>query len=160
MVFPMSVKMRVLLLMLAACCLLPSQGFGALSESRVKQKIETLLRDPTSDAARMAGAEVIKFAGKSPKYHIELKVGYMPWVKDSSLPRGSQILLAAFIAGNLREQMRKNSSQPEPYAGVQATLEVYQKIKRQDPDFHIPGVEKFIAMEQAGTLKRHIASVR
>ncbi len=64
-----------------------------------------------------AGAQIIEFAGESPDYHIELEVAYMPWVKDRALPKGSQILLAAFIAGNLREQMRKNSSKPEPYAG-------------------------------------------
>jgi hypothetical protein len=152
--------MRLCVLALAVVCWIPLQGIAAPSESRVKQKIETLLRDPTSNAAKQAGAEIIEFAGKSPNYHVELQVGYMPWVTERNLPRGSQMLLAAFIAGNLREQMRKNSSHPEPYAGVLAALEVYQKMKRSDPDFHIPKVEKFIAMERAGTLERHIASVR
>jgi hypothetical protein len=147
-------------LVMAAFSLFPSQLFAAPSEARVKQNIETLLRNPTSDAARSAGAAIIEFAGKSPNYHIELQVGYMPWVKDRALPKGSQILLAAFVAGNLREQMRKNTSKPEPYAGVLAALEVYQKIKRTNGDFVIPKAEKFLAMEREGTLRQHIASVR
>lgn len=134
--------------------------FGAPSESKVKQHIETLLRNPMSESAKSAGAEIIEFAGESPNYHVELEVAYMPWVKDRALPKGSQILLAAFVAGNLREQMRKQSSKPEPYAGVLAALEVYEKIKRSNEGFHIPKVEKFLAMEREGTLRQHIASVR
>ena len=133
---------------------------GAPSEARIRQKIENLLRDPMSEAGKAAGAEVIEFAGESPNYHVKLEVGYLPWVKDRNLPAGSQILLAAFVAGNLREQMRKNSSTPEPYAGVLAALEVYQKVKRSNGAFHIPQAEKFLAMERAGTLQKHIASVR
>jgi hypothetical protein len=138
----------------------PANLAAAPSEAQIRQKIETLLRNPTSDAAKSAGAEIIEFAGESPKYHVKLEVGYMPWVKDRNLPQGSQILLAAFVAGNLREQMRKGSSTPEPYAGVLAALEVYQKVKRSNGAFHIPKAEQFLAMERAGTLKSHIASVR
>jgi hypothetical protein len=126
----------------------------------VKKDIETLLRNPMSDAARSAGAKVIKFAGESDVYQVNLEVGYLPWVKDRFLPKGSQMLLAAFVAGNLREQMRKNSSRPEPYAGVLAVLEVYQKMRSRDAEFHIPKAEKFLVMERQGTLRSHIASIR
>lgn len=145
---------------LAIFSFVPANLLGASSEAKVKQSIETLLRNPTSEAGKSAGAVIIEFAGESPDYHIELEVGYMPWVKDRDLPKGSQILLAAFIAGNLREQMRKNSSQPEPYAGVLAALQVYQKIKQSNGSFNIPKVEKFLAMERDGKLRQHIASVR
>lgn len=113
-----------------------------------------------SDAAKSAGAQIIEFAGESPDYHIELEVAYMPWVKDRGLPNGSQMLLAAFIAGNLREQMRKNTSKPEPYAGVLAALEVYEKIKQKNGEFLIPKAEKFLTMEREGKLRPYIASVR
>jgi hypothetical protein len=130
------------------------------SEARVLKNIETLLRNPTSQAARDAGAAVIEFAGESPDYHVELEVGYMPWVKDRDLPAGSQMLLAAFIAGNLREQIRKKTSKPEPYAGVLAALEVYEKLKRNDPGFQIAKADKFLAMERQGVLRAHIAAVK
>lgn len=145
---------------LAIFSFVPANLLGASSEARVKQNIETLLRNPMSDAAKSAGAAIIEFAGESPDYHIELEVAYMPWVKDRDLPKGSQILLAAFIAGNLREQMRKNTSQPEPYAGVLAALQVYEKIKRTNDAFSIPKADKFLAMERDGKLRQHIASVR
>lgn len=156
----MFMKAWIAVAVLLVFSLFPANLQGASSETRIRQKIETLLRDPMSDSAKAAGAEIIEFAGKSPDYHIELEVGYMPWVKDRGLPKGSQILLAAFIAGNLREQMRKSSSTPEPYAGVLAALDVYQKVKRTNGEFHIPKAEKFLAMERAGTLKQHIAAVR
>lgn len=130
------------------------------SEARVLKHIETLLRNPSSQAARDAGAAVIEFAGKSPNYHVELEVGYMPWVKDRDLPAGSQMLLAAFIAGNVREQIRRKTSQPEPYAGVLAALEVYEKLQRADPSFRIAKADKFLAMERQGALRAHIAAVK
>ena len=154
----MNVRMFGLFLAVVWAC--APAGLAGPSEARVKQKIELLLRNPQSEAAREAGAEIIEFAGESPNYHVELQVGYMPWVKDKGLPKGSQILLAAFVAGNLREQMRKNSSHPEPYAGVRAALDVYRKIRAEDSAFRIEKVERFLAMEKQGSLRAHIASIR
>ncbi len=152
-------KAWMVIFFLTAFLVFPTDILGSSSEARVRKNIEIFLRNPMSESAREAGAQIIEFAGESPNYHIELEVGYMPWVKDSALPKGSQILLAAFVAGNLREQMRKNSSQPEPYAGVLVALEVYEKMKRSDGAFRIAKVEKFLAMERQGTLRSHIASV-
>lgn len=153
-------KAWTVILFLTAFSMLPADLLGSPSEARVRKNIENLLRNPMSDSAREAGAQIIEYAGKSSDYHIELKVGYMPWVKDRGLPKGSQMLLAAFVAGNLREQMQKNSSRPEPYAGVKAALEVYEKMKRSDDSFRIAAAEKFLAMERQGALRAHIASVR
>jgi len=153
-------KAWLAVLVLSAFTLVSGNLLGASSEARVKQNIEMLLRNPMSEEAKSAGAAIIEFAGESPDYHIELEVAYLPWVKDRGLPKGSQILLAAFIAGNLREQMRKNTSKPEPYAGVLAALQVYEKIKQTNDSFHIPKAEKFLTMERDGKLRQYIASVR
>jgi hypothetical protein len=153
-------KVLPVIFFLTALAMLPTDLLGSPSEARVKRSIENLLRNPMSSSAMDAGAEIIEYAGKTPNYNIELKVGYMPWVKERSLPKGSQVLLAAFVAGNLREQMLKNSARPEPYAGVVAALGVYEKMKRSDVTFRIATAEKFLAMERRGTLRSHIASVR
>lgn len=154
----MKVNAWIISIVLAAFSALSTGAFA--SEARVQRNIDTLLRNPMSDAAKEAGAQIIQFAGESPNYHVDLEVGYMPWVKDKGLPKGSQMLLAAFIAGNLKEQMRKNSSRPEPYAGVLAAIDVYQKIRRSDSNFRISKVEKFIAMQQQGTLRAYVDSVK
>lgn len=156
----MFMKAWLAVLVFGAFSLVPGKVLGASSEAKVKQNIDTLLRNPMSEEAKSAGAAIIEFAGESPNYHIELEVAYMPWVKDRGLPKGSQILMAAFIAGNLKEQMRKNTSQPEPYAGVLAALKVYEKIKQTNESFNIPKVEKFLSMERDGKLRQHIASAK
>lgn len=139
---------------------LPGNGFGGISESRVRKAIRVLISRPDSSAGRSAGRVVLQFAEATPDYTIRISRGYLPWAGGRNLPAGSQMLLAAFVAGNLQEQIRKNSSQPEPYAGALAVIEVYQKMARSRSNFKIPKVEKFIVMERRGVLRAHIESVK
>lgn len=126
----------------------------------MRKAIEVLISAPDSPAARTAGRVVLKFAGTSPNYKIQISLCYLPWANSPDLPDGNQMLMAAFVAGNLQEQILKNSSRPEPYAGALAVIEVYQKMLRTRPDFKIPKVEEFIAMEKRGVLRSHIESLK
>lgn len=130
------------------------------SEVNVRKAIQILINHPDSSAARSAGRVVLKFAGTTPHYKIQISLCYLPWADSQNLPDGSQMLLAAFVAGNLQEQIRKNTSKPEPYAGVLAIIEVYQKMSRTRPDFKIPKVDEFITMEKRGVLRTHVESLK
>ena len=153
-------KSRVLIATLAAVLLLPCGSCLAISKDEARNAINTLLQNPSSSAARTAGRVVLEFAEATPDHRVLINLGYLPWAKSRSLPDGSQMLLAAFVAGNLQEQMRKNSSSPEPYAGTLAVIVVYQKMLRANPRFKIPKVEEFIAMEKRGVLRSHINSIK
>jgi len=153
-------KTRVLIAALAVFLSHPNEGCQAASKDQVGNAINTLLQNPDSSAARLAGRIVLEFAESSPDHTILINLGYLPWSKSRNLPDGSNMLLAAFVAGNLREQIRKNSSQPEPYAGALAVIVVYQKLLQSNPGFKIAKVEEFIVMQKKGVLRSHIASVR
>lgn len=135
-------------------------GFCVVSEAKVQKAIDVLLEKPFSPAGRDAGKVILEFVGTSPDYCVEINLGYLPWSGDRDLPRGSQMLLAAFVAGNLRAQIQKGSSQPDPYAGALAVIRVYRELSKQVPDFKIPKVEEFISMERRGVLRSYVASVR
>jgi hypothetical protein len=153
-------KARVFIAIFAATLSLTGNLHCKSSTSEVLKAIRALIQNPNSSSARSAGKLVLQFAEATPHHTIHISLGYLPWANSRNLPDGSQLLLAAFVAGNLREQIRKHSSRPEPYAGALVVIEVYQKILRKRPGFKIPKVEKFIAMEKSGLLKAHIESVR
>ncbi len=153
-------KSRVLPALFAVFLAQPCDWCFAISKDEAHNAINTLLQNPNSPAARTAGRVVLEFAEATPNHRVLINLGYLPWAKNSGLPDGSQMLLAAFVAGNLQEQMKKKSSTPEPYAGALAVIQVYQKMSRSNPRFKITKVEEFIAMEKRGTLRAHINSIK
>ncbi len=152
--------LRVLLATFAAFLLHPCGPCWAISKDEARNAINTLLQNPASSAARNSGRVVLEFAESTPDHRVLINLGYLPWAKSRNLPDGSQMLLAAFVAGNLQAQMKKNSSNPEPYAGTLAVIAVYQKMRQANPRFKIPKVEEFIAMEKRGVLRSHINSIK
>lgn len=152
-------KIRLFIALLAIFLSRPENVLGKTSQAEVRKAIQTLINQPNSSAGQKAGRMVLEFADATPDYQIRISLSYLPWANSPDLPDGSQMLLAAFVAGNLQEQIRKNSSRPEPYAGTLAVIKVYQKMSQQRPGFKIPKVENFIAMESRGVLRAHIESV-
>lgn len=109
-------------------------------ESQIAKKIEKFLSDPQKH--KNLGADIILFAGKSENYTVVLNPKYMPWIKGKDMPEGSQILLAAFIAGNLQAQIQSKTNQDKPEAGRKAAFKAYRTIQAKDPDFYFAGMEK------------------
>lgn len=134
-------------------------GQCGISEKKAVRAIETLLANPKSNAGRDAGLVVLKFAGAS-NHQVLVSVGYLPWAGNRDLPTGGQVLMAAFVAGNIQKQIRDGTVEPRPYAGVLAAMQVYMKLKSDDSEFQIPQMENFISMEKRGVLRKHIASVK
>lgn len=135
-------------------------GFCEIPVSKVQKAIGILLDCPSSSAGKAAGLAVLQFAGSTQAYRVEITLGYLPWSSREDLPTGSQLLLAAFVAGNLQEQIKKGSARPEPYAGALAVICVYRKLSEKIPDFRISQVEEFMALESKGRLRNYIASIR
>jgi hypothetical protein len=147
-------------LLLGLTVLVGPLAAASLSDAQALRQIDILLTQPETAAGRKAGLKVLRFAAASPNYHVDLSLAYLPWANERRLPQGSQILTAAFVAGNVREQIRKQSSIPEPYAGVQAALRVYEKMRRTDPSFRIAQAERMLAQERSGALRGAIVSAR
>src|SRR5690242_16064615 len=121
-----------------ACCITVlglSEGYAAPTRSEAQRAMTVFFSNPGSFEARSAGQVILKYAEASKDHEVYIDPEYMPWINDPRLPSGSNVLFIAFIAGNLQEQFRKGTSQPEAYAGVQAVLRVYQRIREKVPDF-------------------------
>lgn len=149
-------------LLIAFCIALlgVEKGYCGPSRSEAQRAMTVFFSNPGSFEARSAGQVILKYAESSKDHEVYIDPEYMPWINDPRLPSGSNVLFIAFIAGNLQEQFRKGSSQPEAYAGVQAVLRVYQRIREKVPAFQISKVDKFLAMERKGTLYAYVSAVK
>lgn len=146
--------MRMLSVVLLLILLLPA-SLRAASGSEMKSLavLNLFLADPLEGSP----AEVLKIVENSPR-EVELSNKYLPWIATENRPQGHELLLAAFMAGNLKAQIEKNSPDPQPYAGVLAIIDVYRKIQAYKPGFEVASVDHFIALEKEGKLKAYIES--
>ena len=62
-------------------------------------------------------------------------------------------MLGAFISGNIKSQLERNTKEDSPYPGILQTLKVYRQIKAKDNKASIPELEKFAKLEAEGKLK-------
>jgi len=53
------------------------------------------------------------------------------------------LLLTAFVAGDMREQLRMGRDTDQPEAGIRAVLNVYQIIQSRVPNYRVPEVDQW-----------------
>ena len=78
--------------------------WAKLPSKTVLKAISRFKSDPLAAKADGILAIIVNFADKSPNVYVEIDVGYLPWIKQKRI-KNSDILLAAFIAGNIRSQL-------------------------------------------------------
>ena len=144
-----------LLLITTSLIMLPTLKAG-MSEEQATVAITTFLADPLSATSADNAKQIVQYGEETPDHEVIIEPKYMPWLEASKPPEGSELLLAAFIAGNLKEQIKKHSAKAEPYAGALSVIDVYSKIKMKTIGFRIDSVERWISLEKQGKLKAFI----
>lgn len=148
-----------LLIIASSLILLPLLNAGVTKE-QATIAISSFLADPLSVTSPDAAKRIIQFAEETPDHEVIVEAKYMPWLEASKPPEGSELLLAAFFAGNLQEQIKKHTATSEPYAGALSVIDVYSKIKMKRIGFRIDPIERWISMEKQGRLKSYIEKGR
>lgn len=62
------------------------------------------------------------------------------------------LLLSAFIAGDMREQLAAGRQGDQPEAGMRAMLAVYEAIQRRFADYRVPELDQWREAQAAGQL--------
>ena len=126
-----------------------------VSVPQVQAAIAQFLDDPTAPASKSAPRQILQFSEESADHEIAIDSKYLPWLEGNNT-EDSPLLLAAFLAGNLREQFARNTGKPQPYAGVLSVIDVYRKLQAKKPSLRISQIEKQIELEKQGKLKAQI----
>jgi hypothetical protein len=129
---------------------------AAISDADAAPIISAFLTDPLSQASQDAARQINQFCEESPDHEVVIDAKYMPWLGSSKPPEKSEILLVAFMAGNLKAQIEKKTSKPEPYAGALAVIDVYNKIRANTMGYRVSSIDQWISLEKQGRLETFI----
>lgn len=151
---------KILLLSLLFAAALQAAPTPDPAEEQIKAVMKQFLGDPGAADARDLGRQILDYAEKTDAHEIEVSPAYLPWMGDKDAPQGSELLMVAFIAGDMLEQMKKGTSKSEPYSGILTMLEAYEKLRLKNPDFRVDSLKQFVDLERAGQLKAYVDKIR
>jgi hypothetical protein len=150
----------VLFVILASC------GLAATpSKHDVLQAISVLEKNVASPEAVDAAKTIVSFAQDSEEVMVDIGPDQIPWVgekwgldKERELACQS-MLLAAFVAGNIRSQIKNDRAEDDTYSGWIFAINIYNRL-RAKAAFRSPSLESLSRMETDGTLLQHARDIR
>jgi hypothetical protein len=150
--------MKTLIALLIAAVLFPA---CALSQEKLPSReemlktIESFAKNPRSAEARGAASTIMDFCEKSPDVRITISRKIVPWL--SGKPKFNEsILLAAYVAGNVKSQLDRQTYTNDSYAGLQQVLKTYAQLKETDKTLDMPDVQKLVDLEAKNQLKNYV----
>ncbi len=124
--------------------------------------IDRFLRNPIAHSGLRSA--LVDSAEARSDVSITISAAIAPWLchvqRGDDVDRAfKSLLLAAFVAGNMRAQLVSGVKEDQPQAGVTATLRVYEVIRSEAGTISDSTLDQWLVLEEAGALKAHIDSV-
>jgi hypothetical protein len=152
----------------AAVATLALLGAGAKSassgddEQEIRASIEAFLADPVN-AGDDVKASIVGFAEQSKTVEIVVDEQLVTWMKTDPKAEpyaGELILLAAYIAGNVRSQLDSGVTRSDDYSGLVQVLRAYRALKAADAELYSDAdLDKLLGQQAKGELLTRCASV-
>ena len=156
-------RLSLAALLLAA---LPVLGLAATpSRHEVLQAISVLEKDVTAPGAVDAAKTIVTYAQESDDVMVDIGPDQIPWVSEKwGLGQDRELacqsmLFAAFVAGNVKSQLKGGRAENDSYSGWVFAISAYRRLSAGAP-FHSPSIESLSRMEAEGTLLRHAREVQ
>ncbi len=124
------------------------------SKEVVLGAIASLSYQPFGPQAEAARNIVIEYALDSDDVVILLDTQFIPFYGKS---QWSTHLFAAYLAGNIEEQLEQNKKTYATYDGLIFMLNTYDEIQKQDKGFKIPELERMVELFKKDQLKKFVA---
>lgn len=152
-------------MILAVCAPLPAasldpsvrKGKGTVSKDDVRKAIVIFRRNPLSIQGELTRPIITSFAKESPDVEIALTEKKLPWIDDKSTPSETgQILLVAYMAGDILAQLDKGRTKEESVASIEQVIVTYRQLQGANPKLEVASVEKFISLQKQGKLAGYL----
>jgi hypothetical protein len=147
-----NILLSVLLLLAAEPSTQPAGG--ATDKATIRAVIDDFLKSPANDHR---ARQIMKFAQDSDDVLISLDSMVVNWMRHQPKYEQADMLLAVFVAGNVRSQLESGKVADDSYAGLQEVFRVYRDLQQKQSALKIPEIESLIEKDKAGTLKSFIA---
>jgi hypothetical protein len=149
----------VALLICATC------GLAATpSKEDALQAISVLEKNLMSPQAAVAARTIVVYAQLSDDVMVDVGPEQLPWIsEDWGLDKDREtalhsILVAAFVAGNVKPQIKNDKAEDDTYSGWIFTIETYRRLRARE-NFRSPSIEALSKMQSEGKLLGHAKEV-
>lgn len=130
-----------------------------ISPEVVLKAIKLLEADPIEANTAGTNALIIIFTTASSDVIAEISSDYLPWLKQKKNIENADILLTAFIAGNIKPQLIKKIKKDHPFEGVKFMLNIYAKLRKDNKIQAIPKLDEWNKLED-DDLKKIIGEIK
>jgi len=128
---------------------------SVMTPDAVLKAIKLFRQDPLGPEGVEAVALILTFAVKSPDVTVSISRVGCPWIGDREY-KNSEVLLAAFAAGNIEQQLTTGQDKDHTYEGVLQVLATYAQLRKSQGTERVQSIEKLITLQQSGGLKAYI----
>lgn len=101
----------------------------------------------------------LEFIRSSGAIHIVLNEDLLAWMYADIDPHAKAVLYAAYLGGNMHDQLTRAEADAADVAGMAVALRAYQAIRQQLTDFTLPLFEQLLAAEAAGELAAAVSNI-
>ena len=135
------------------------------SRHDVLQAISVLERKVSGPEATDAAKVIVVYAQDSDDVMVDIGPDQLPWTSekwglDNDREMACQsILLASFVAGNIRSQIKNSRAEDDTYSGWVFAINTYNRL-RAAGSFRSASLDRLSRMEADGTLLDHAKEVR
>jgi hypothetical protein len=135
------------------------------SRHEVLVAISVLEKDVSGQEAVDAAKTIVVYAQDSDDVVVDIGPGELPWVSEQwGLEKAREMecqsmLLAAFVAGNIKSQINNSRVEDDTYSGWVFAIDAYNRLRAKG-SFRSPSIEELSRMEADGTLLRHAKEVQ
>jgi hypothetical protein len=158
----------------ALACAVPASASEAVTKAQVLDAIRIFEANASGniapskatpdagDAVAKASNTILRYAVDSDEVLVDLGTDSVPWcdVKKglADMPQSGErgLLFAAYVAGSIKAQLRSGKSNPNPYEGWVAMLQVYRSVRTRE-GIRIPEVEALLSRQIDGSLEAYAA---
>jgi hypothetical protein len=130
----------------------------------VLQAIAVMEKSVSSPEAVDAAKLIVVYAQVSDDVMVDIGPDQLPWVNEAwGLEKDREtalqsLLMAAFVAGNVKSQIRNDRAEDDTYSGWIFVIETYRRLRAKEP-FHSPSIEALAKMQAEGKLLQHARDV-
>lgn len=155
--------------LIAALAFLAFAGLGladtAPSKHDVLKAISVMEKNLSSPEATEAAKTIVIYAQVSDDVLVDIGPEQLPWLdEDWGMAKEREqscksLLLAAFVAGDVRSQIKNDKAEDDTYSGWIFAIDSYNRLRAKEP-FKSPSIDTLSKMRADGTLLQHARDVR
>lgn len=140
-------------------------GWGATpTRHEVLQAIAVMEKSVSSPEAAEAAKLIVVYAQVSDDVMVDIGPDQLPWVNEAwDLDKDREgalksMLMAAFVAGNVKSQIKNDRAEDDTYSGWIFVIETYHRLRAKKP-FRSPSIEALARLQAEGRLLQHARDV-